>query len=316
MAPRQPALHVGALHLAVLLFGAAGLFGRWVAAPALLIVLGRLGWAVAALALWRAVWRRAVAGRAVPGPAVPRISRRDRVLLLAGGATLALHWFAFFRAIELSGVTIGVLAYGAAPLFAALIEPPWFRERLRPEAFAWALLAGLGLALLALPGAGGAPGAPSAGSALPAASALGGVGWGILAGATFALLTVLDRDLARRHAALDIALAQDSLALACILPAALLRWEPLAPWQWGLLALLGVVCTAFAHGLYIRALQGVTGRVAALASALEPVYAAALAALLLGERPGPPVLAGGALIVAAVVGASLRARARGPRPAR
>jgi drug/metabolite transporter (DMT)-like permease len=290
--------HLAALHLAVLLFGAAGLFGRWVAAPALPIVVGRLGWAVAALALWRALRRSAGPGRV---PRLDRRDRRDRRLFLACGALLALHWFAFFRAIELSSVTVGVLAYGTAPLFAALLEPLWFRERLRPEGFAWALLAGLGLALLAIPAAATAPAAPSP---LPA------VGWGILAGATFALLTVIDRDLVRRHGAMDIALVQDGLALACILPAALLHWEPLAPWQWGLLALLGVVCTAFAHGLYIRSLRAVTGRVAALASAVEPVYAATLATLLLGERPHFSVVAGGALIVAAVVGASRRAERR------
>ena len=74
-----------------------------------------------------------------------------------------------------------------------------------------------------------------------------------------------------------------------------------------LMLVLGLVCTALAHTLFIAALAGVTAHTAATIAALEPVYGIALAALLLGEIPGPRTLVGGTLIVGAAIAASRRA---------
>ncbi len=82
-------------------------------------------------------------------------------------------------------------------------------------------------------------------------------------------------------------------------------WRPLSAGDWGLLLVLGVVCTALAHTLFIQALRGVSARLAAIASALEPVYGIALAWLLLGEAPAPRTLGGGAVILLAVLWATL-----------
>ena len=64
---------------------------------------------------------------------------------------------------------------------------------------------------------------------------------------------------------------------------------------------LGVLCTALAHTLFIAALRTVTAHTASVVAALEPVYGIALAFVLLGEVPGARTLAGGALIVGAAV---------------
>ncbi len=72
---------------------------------------------------------------------------------------------------------------------------------------------------------------------------------------------------------------------------------------------LGVFCTAVAHALFIQAMRAVRAGVAAIASALEPVYGIALAWLLLGEVPALRTLAGGALILGAVLWATLRPEA-------
>jgi drug/metabolite transporter (DMT)-like permease len=72
------------------------------------------------------------------------------------------------------------------------------------------------------------------------------------------------------------------------------------------LIVLGVVCTALAHTLFIRSMHVLSAHTASVVTALEPVYGIALAFVLLGETPGWRTLIGAALIV----GAALRATSR------
>src|SRR5438034_7071797 len=82
-----------ALHVAVALFGFAGLFGKWLALSPVAIVLGRTAIAAAALGILRIR-----AGERAPFD----------VRLAANGIVLALHWVSFFAAIQVSTVAVGL----------------------------------------------------------------------------------------------------------------------------------------------------------------------------------------------------------------
>ena len=71
--------------------------------------------------------------------------------------------------------------------------------------------------------------------------------------------------------------------------------------------MLGVICTALAHTLFIRSLRVLSAHTASVVATMEPVYGIALAVLLLGERPNTATLTGGAIIVGAALWATLRA---------
>lgn len=283
-----------AVHAAVLLFGVAGLFGKWVALPAHLIVLGRVSVAAATLALL--VGPPGDTRRPGPGGEL----RRDRRLLPLLGLLLAVHWVTFFHAIQVSSVAVGLLTFATFPVFTALLEPVLSREPLEPSTLAAAGATVAGVALV-IP-------APRLGDPV-----VQGAFWGVVSGLTFAVLGVLNRGLVRRYGALRLAFHQDVWAALLLLPLAATadRWP--TPNEWGLLLLLGVVFTAGAHALFIYGLSGVRAGRAAVIAALEPVYGVALAALLLEERPGPRVLLGGGVVVATALWVSLRSRrAAGP----
>ena len=76
-----------------------------------------------------------------------------------------------------------------------------------------------------------------------------------------------------------------------------------------LLIVLGVVCTALAHTLFIRSMRMLSAHTASVVAALEPVYGMALAFALLGETPNWRTLVGAVLIVAAALRASSHAAA-------
>ena len=275
-----------ALHCAVLLFGFAGLFGKWLDASPVVIVLGRTMVAAAALA----------AVRALRHEARPAFDWR----LAAAGVALALHWVSFFAAIQVASVAIGLLGYASFPLFVLVLERVLLGQRWgrREAATAGLVLAGL---LLLVP------------EFTWASRTVQGLAWGTLSGFTFALLAVLNRRIAAERPAADVAFWQNALAAVALVPVAIFAGAvpAIGVREIGLVLALGVLCTAVAHTLFIAALRTVTAHTASVVAALEPVYGSALAFALLGEVPGTRTLAGGALIVGAVAFAT-RGAAREP----
>jgi drug/metabolite transporter (DMT)-like permease len=269
------------LHFAVLLFGFAGLFGKWIALPAAMIVLGRTSIAAVALGVMLALR--------------PPSHIRFDWSLAANGALLAVHWVAFFQAVQTSSVAIGLLGYASFPLFVLPIEALLLRRRPRPSEWACAAIVAAGLVLL-----------------VPEFDldnrVVRGVLWGMLSGFTFALLALGNRSLAGRRDAREIAFWQNATAAACLLPALLVDASLPSARDLAALVVLGLACTALAHTLFIRSLRAVSAHAASIVAALEPVYGIALAALLLGEFPDARTLAGAALIVSATLWTSVRLR--------
>jgi drug/metabolite transporter (DMT)-like permease len=262
------------LHVAVLLFGTAGLFAKFLSAPSLVIVVGRTLFATLALVIWLSFTkgdRRWPAGHELP--------------LLAGlGVILAVHWWTFFYAIQISTVAIGLLGYAAFPMFVTIAEPILFKERFRLFDGITAAIIMLGLAAVAWPFD-------------LNATRTWGLAWGIFSGLLFALLSLLNRRYVQRHNPITMACFQNGFACLVLLPA--LAWNVWYP-TWGeviLLFLLGLFCTALAHALYIRSLASVRAQLAGIIAALEPVYGIILAFILLDEIPALTSLAGGVLIV-------------------
>jgi drug/metabolite transporter (DMT)-like permease len=267
------------LHASVLLFGFAGLFGKWLPLSPESIVLGRTIVASAALAALLRVLREPT------GPFDWKLA--------AGGAVLALHWIAFYRAVQISSVAVGLLGYASFPLFVLIVEAVFLRRKLGVAD--WMAVASVTAGLLLL--------APEF---RIQDRAVQGLLWGVLSGLLFALLTVGNRALAPRRSASGVALWQNACAAACLLPGFVL--DPVLPSarDIALLIVLGVVCTAFAHTLFIRSMRVLSAHTASIVAALEPVYGIVLAFALLGETPGWRTLPGAALIIGAALQASSR----------
>lgn len=273
------------IHLAVFLFGFPGLFGKWLSLAPPLIVFGRVLFAAAALAAVLAFGRRPF--RVAPLSDIARLA--------ACGLILAVHWTVFFKSVQVSSVAVGLLAYSSFPVFTAFLEPLLDRERWDPASLALALLCVAGIGLIV-------PGLDLSDAVVQ------GVLWGLAAGLTFAVLSLLNRRLASRQPSLVVAFYQDLFAAVFLLPA-VARWGlPASGRDWALVAVLGVFCTAAAHTLFIDGMRAVGARTASIVSSLEPVYGILLALAFLKESPSLRTLSGGALVLVAAAAATLRAR--------
>ncbi len=281
---------LAALHMAVLLFGVAGLFGKVLMVPPIVIVAGRTLFAAIALGVLMAASRRPQSVR----------TKKDLLALAAMGILLALHWWTFFYAIRISTVAIGLLGFAAFPVFVTFLEPYLFKEKLRRSDVATAVAVTVGLAAVAWP------------VDLQAGRTLGVI-WGVLSGLLFAVLSLFNRKYVQQHSPLTVACFQNCFACLVLLPALLGAVGDLSPSDWGLLVVLGVICTALAHALFISSLIEVRAQLAGVVAALEPVYGIVFAFILLGERPKAITIAGGILIVGTICAAMLLRQRTKPR---
>ena len=281
---------LGALHIGALLFGLTGVFGKLAAASASVIVFGRAGFAVIALACFAAVSRRS------PWHA---LTRRDVRSLLVSGLLLAGHWVSFFIAVKVAGVAIATLGFASFPAFTVLLEGLIFRERIRLNEIMLVVLVSVGLILVT----------PTFDLASQATE---GLLWAIASGLTFSLLSLNNRTNAGRVPAVQAAMWQNAVVALCLLPFAAPQISSVRPLDWVWIGLLGVLCTGVAHSLFVASLAVIKARTAAVVFALEPVYGITLAWLLFHETPTLRMLLGGALIIVAIVASSRMARGASP----
>jgi drug/metabolite transporter (DMT)-like permease len=274
------------LHLAVMGFGLAGVFGKLVRLGPTELVAGRAAFAALTIALGYALTGRA-------GAILPR-QRRDG-FALALGVLLAAHWWAFFQAVQVATVGVALVSFSIAPIFVLGMEALWQRRwpGLRPALASLVALAGV----MAL--------APKA---RLADATVQGMLWGIASGAAYALLALLNRPLVATGSPWRLALWQNAVAALALSPFLSLAFGHASLRDWGLVALLGTLFTAGTHGLFLRSMRTVPAHLAVLTCTLEPGYGLIAAAVILGERPSPRTLLGAAMVAGSVAWATAGAR--------
>ena len=264
--------------MAVLLFGVAGLFGKFLQISPTVIVLGRTLFATIALLAAAQILKRDIG--------IKQTKDAGGFLLL--GAILAVHWVTFFQAIQISTVAIGLLTFSTFPVFVVFLEPLFFNEPIRRLDVAISLIVFIGL-LLVIPDF-------DLGNNLTQ-----GAVWGTVSGLTFALLSILNRRYVSNYSPLTVALYQDGVACLLLLPIAGNALLQITPIELSQLITLGVIFTAVAHTLFIAGMEQLRAQLASLIASLEPVYGIGLAAIMLGEIPSPREILGGTLIIGAII---------------
>jgi len=271
------------IHLAVLFFGLAGLFGKLVSLPPTIIVLGRVLFATIFLSLVLLYLKQGIRLR----------QKQDYFFMALMGFILAVHWVTFFQAIQVSTVAIGLLTFSTFPVFVTFLEPIFFRERLELSDILVAFVTVIGVAFV-----------------IPEFeienSMTRGALWGIASGFTFALLSIMNRKYVKEYSSIIVAFYQDSIATVVLLPFLFLAAPVFRLTDILLLSILGVIFTGLAHTLFIKGLASVKAQKASIIASLEPVYGIIAAILLLGAIPTLRVILGGVIILGAAFYATVK----------
>ena len=275
------------LHIAVVLFGISGLFGKLIPLDPVQIVFGRT--IIGALALLVALGIKGQLNKIfVPG---------QWGVNIALGALLCVHWITFFKAIQVSSVAIGLLAFASFPVFVTFLEPILFKERWRKIDFITMFIVVFGLYLV-VPGAG------------DESHIIEGLAWGIFSAFLYAMLSMINRFRVRRTESMALVFLQNmgaTLTATLIMPFAGL---PDIVEQLPLFLTLGLLCTTLPLAMMMNSLKVLKTQLVSLVICLEPLYGILLAALLLSEIPSASTLAGGVVIMGAIaVGSRTRSGA-------
>lgn len=224
---------------------------------------------------------------------------RERWRIVALGAiAVTIYPLAFYSSMHLAGVAVGtVVSIGSAPLFASIIERVADRHRLTRRWAAGAVLGIAGATLLCVAESGASAARGAFDSEL-------GIGLGLLAGLTYALYSwVAHRVIASGVPVRPAMGSIFGLAGVLLMPVALVTGSPLlSSWSNASVGSYLAVVPMFAgYVLFGMGLARVRASTAIVLTIVEPVVAALLAVVIVGEKLPALGWAGVGLIVSSLV---------------
>ncbi|MEZ4739832.1 MAG: DMT family transporter [Flavobacteriales bacterium] len=251
------------LHLTVFIWGFTGILGKLIEQGPVHLVYTRTAIAAAGLAVI-ALWRR----RSL-SPFTPDLKHYLLTSLLITG-----HWLTFFLAIKISTASIAAACLSTSTVFTALLEPFWFKRKLRMYEVVLGVIVVAALVLIF--------GLES------------GYREGILVATLSALLSawfnIVNGVLVKRDSALRIGF-YEMVGAVIVLGIFLLIRGDLPPPLWELPSsdivyhlILGLICTSFAFVAGIAVMRQLSPFTVVLTVNLEPVYTILIALLIWGSE--------------------------------
>ncbi|MBA1191260.1 EamA family transporter [Pseudomonas entomophila] len=219
-------------------------------------------------------------------------------LVLMGAIAVAIYPLAFYSSMRLAGVTIGtVITIGSAPLLSTIIERVFDGKPLTVRWMIGATLGSIGTLLLCIAKARGHADSSVHASLLQSVS---GVLLGLVAGVTYALYSWTAHRLMRKDISSSAAMgATFGLGGLLLIPVLLVTGASLLQsWNNAMVGLYMILVPMFlGYILFGIGLSRITASTATTLSLIEPVVAAALAVVIVGERLPALGWVGAALIV-------------------
>ncbi|WP_261512346.1 DMT family transporter [Chryseobacterium paludis] len=251
------------LHLAVILAGFTGIFGKLISLNEGLLVWYRLLFSSIILFLILKSLRIRYT-----------ISNREKVNIAKVGLLITLHWLFFYASIKYSNISIGVVCYCLTSFFTAIFKPLIDREKFKVSELLLSTFTLLGISLI---------------FHFDASYQLG-IGLGVVSSAIGALYTIFNKRLVHRYDTKVINYYQmigGTVFLGAILPVYLYFFpvESVIPSlkDIGYLIILALFCTVGLYVIFAEVLKKIPAFTVNLTFNLEPVYAIIMAFLFFNE---------------------------------
>ncbi|RKX33707.1 MAG: EamA/RhaT family transporter [Verrucomicrobia bacterium] len=202
---------------------------------------------------------------------------------IAGGVSYAATVVLLVVATKMTTAANAIFLQYTAPIYVALLAPWILRERARPGDWITIIAALAGMSLFFL-------------DKVDLTGTIGNL-VGIACGISFALMTL---SLRKQKNATPLASLIIGNCLAAAVGLAFIRSPLPQPGEWLILAVLGIVQLGLPYFLLAHAIRHVTAMEACLIPMIEPILNPIWVLFLIGERPGPYAMLGGAVVVGAV----------------
>lgn len=250
------------LHITVLIYGLTGVLGKLITIDSYLLVWYRLGISLVAILGYFFFSKHSF-----------RVDKKQLLYILLTGVVVAVHWVTFFEAIKQSNVSIALVCFSSSTLFTALIEPLYFKRKIKAYEMIFGVIIIIGLYFIFS----------------FEFKYLTGMLLSFFSAALASWFTVLNGILIKKTNAKSISF-YELLGAFGVLSIYLIGANgfdmskfslPLADVKW--LVILGTLCTAFAFIVGVEVMKKISPYTVTISVNLEPIYSILLALLIWPE---------------------------------
>jgi drug/metabolite transporter (DMT)-like permease len=251
------------LHLIIFIWGFTAILGALISIDAIPLVWYRMFFASIFTAVYFLIRKKSFA-----------VDDKGLLRFFFSGIVIALHWIFFFKAIKVSNVSVALVTMSTGAFFVSLIEPIFFKRRVKLVEVALGIGVILGLYII---------------FNFESKYTLG-ILYATLASILSALFSVLNGLFVKKYKPTQISFYQLFFGTIFITIYLLITggfsvaFFQLPKTDWLYLFLLSSVCTAFAFIIAVKVMKVVSPFTVVLSNNLEPVYAIVLALLIFGEK--------------------------------
>lgn len=269
------------LHLIVFIWGFTAILGALITLEAIPLVFFRMGLAVIFIVLFFLYKKKSFL-----------LDTNGIIKFLITGIIISIHWIFFFKAIKVSNVSVALVTMSTGAFFTSLIEPLFFRRRIKLLEIVLGLLVIGGLYII---------------FNFESQYQLGII-YALISSFLGALFAVFNGLFVKKYDANSISLYQ--LFFGTVFVAIYLYFSngftptffDIPKMDWVYLVILSSVCTAFAFITSVKVMKYLSPYTVMLTINLEPIYAIILALFIFGEKEKMnPAFYFGALLVFGVV---------------
>ena len=222
------------------------------------------------------------------------VPKKDLIKFFLAGIVIALHWITFFAAIKVSNISITLAMFSTGAFFASFIEPIFYKRKIIPYEIVFGLIVIAGVFLIMQ----------------TELNYILGICLGITSALFSTLFAVLNGKFVAKYNASVISFYE---FISGVLFISIFLWiSPngfhsdffnLSISDWGYLAILASICTAYAFIASVYVMKYITPYSVVLTYNLEPIYGIVLALILFpkSETMSPLFYVGAALIICTVL---------------
>ncbi len=206
---------------------------------------------------------------------------------------MAAHWLAYFHALQLSNVAIGMLSLFTYPALTSFLEPLFLKTHFQKIHLLLGLLVLFGIYFLVADFSFGNQNTIV-------------IGFGLLSALCYAIRNLILKTKVDRYQGSLLMTYQMAIVSLLLLPAYFLYDLNSIGQQWQGLLGVALITTALGHTMFINCFKHFSVTTVSILSSIQPVYGILFGALLLSEIPEWTTVIGGILILASVVVESVR----------
>lgn len=276
--------HLLEINLAMLFIATSGALGRYVQLPVPVTIGSRAVLAFIALLIY-CKWK----GLSL------KIDKKDAPIIFLSGILMGLHWVAYFYALKLSNVAIGMLSIFTYPVITAFLEPLLLKTKFELMHLLLAFLVLTGMFFLS----------PSLDFENEYTIA---IGFGVFSALAYALRNILLKKKVAKYNGSMLMTYQTGIVGILLFPFLFTISSEIILSQWEALVALAVLTTAIGHTMFLMTFKHFNITTVSILSSVQPVYGIIIGAIFLSEIPKGTTILGGILILSSVVIESIRSK--------